>query len=63
MQVIQHVQLVYDQQFFGFRGGGNCIQAGAFGVQLARSGFGVKICFRVFRQMVFRRQKCYISSI
>lgn len=43
--------------------GGICIQAGAFGVQLARSGFGVKNCLRVFRQMIFRRQKCYISSI
>lgn len=43
--------------------GGICIQAGAFGVQLARSGFGVKTCFRVSRQVIFRRQKCYISSI
>lgn len=35
--------------------GGICIMAGAFGVQLARSGSGVKVSFHVFSQMIFRR--------
>lgn len=41
--------------------GGICIKAGAFGVQLARSGSGVKISFHVFRQVIFQEVKVLCS--